>query len=66
MTYMPRIPKKWFLFAQCTNCFAWNFRRNIKRQKIYVTQIKQIVTGQKEICNKCRKLVEAAIKQRNI
>ena len=54
------------IMKRCENCHRLRFRWQIKKQKIYVKAINQVVTGQKEICGHCRKTVENAIKERNI
>lgn len=67
MTYIP--PKsEWFIFKRCENtgCGRWRLKRSIKPQKIFVKQLNQFVTSGINICGRCRKVVEKAIKERNV
>jgi hypothetical protein len=68
MTYRPEKPKKdtFLIWKKCGNCKEWRFRWEIKKQKVFVKAINQIVTSQNQICGKCRKVVENAIIERNI
>jgi hypothetical protein len=53
------------IFVPCENCGKKKLWFRIKKQRIYVKQIGEIVEGRKKICKKCKKVVESALKERN-
>ena len=55
-----------FFLKRCENCHKLRFKWTVKKQKIYVQQINEVVTGRLAICGDCRKKVEAALRDRNI
>lgn len=61
-------PRKgeWFIFKTCENCKRLKFKWLVKKQKIFVKQINQVITGKKEICGRCRDVVINAVKERNV
>lgn len=65
MTYRPT-RTEWFIFKKCDNCRVWRLKWQIKKQKLFVKQINQVITSQRAICGKCAKVVENAVKERNI
>ena len=54
------------MFKRCENCHRLRFRWQIKKQKIFVKAINQVITGQKEICGRCKKVVIKAIEEHNV
>lgn len=64
--YEKSLPREGVIFKRCENCRKLRFKWLVKKQEIYVKQINQVVTGKKAICGGCRKVVEKAIKERNV
>ena len=54
------------MIKRCENCKKLKFKWMVKKQKLYVKQINQVITGKLAICGGCRKKVELAIKERNV
>lgn len=54
------------MFKKCENCKRIRFKWLVKKQRIFVKQLNEVVTGKKAICGRCADVVKNAIKERTI